>query len=371
MPAPTARTLPAVVVLVNPSTPWQEENWTKKSFCPYRRLLLCSGALLQGHGVPSPPAWLLQALAQRLRRKTGLSLFNFDVIVPMHCHRRLTQQHSVSPHGTGSGAAGGAGTPNGGSPPPAPPNSIAAAAAAALAAVQADAPAAAACEHPALEEEPAVLNLTAASAASAAAAAVGTRIEGHCGGVAAGGNARHHQQQAQHAQQGPGQQEELLYHLIDINYFPGRCPGLQPHPRPSAAPRCARAGAALGPLRIPGAALRAGAAKVHCRSGRARLLLRSPSWATLPVPWLQLPLCASLGAGYEKMPNYEQYMVQFLRSVCFRDQAQQHEAAGQRQAAGQAAQQAQQQQAQLAPEPAAAGPAQRQGQLEQEQHMLH
>ncbi|KAL4446825.1 hypothetical protein ABPG77_008069 [Micractinium sp. CCAP 211/92] len=240
----------------------------------------------KGHGVPSPPAWLLQALAQRLRRKTGLSLFNFDVIVPMHCHRRLTHQHSVSPHGTGSGAAGGAGTPNGGSPPPAPPNSIAAAAAAALAAVQADAPAAAACEQSALDDEPAVLNLTAASAASVAAAAAGARVEGHGGGgVAAGSSARHRQQQAQ---QGPGQQE-LLYHLIDINYFP----------------------------------------------------------------------------GYEKMPNYEQYMVQFLRSFCFRDQAQQHEAAGQRQAAGQAAQQAQQQQAQLAPEPAAAGPAQRQHQLEQ------
>ena len=51
--------------------------------------------LLQGHGVPPPPDWLLQALAARLRAHLGLSLFNFDVIVPAS--------------GSGGGAPGGLG----------------------------------------------------------------------------------------------------------------------------------------------------------------------------------------------------------------------------------------------------------------------
>lgn len=38
--------------------------------------------LAQGHGVPTPPDWLFGALAQRLRAHLGLSLFNFDVILP-------------------------------------------------------------------------------------------------------------------------------------------------------------------------------------------------------------------------------------------------------------------------------------------------
>lgn len=36
----------------------------------------------QGHGVASPPEWLIQQLAARLRQHLGLTLFNFDVIVP-------------------------------------------------------------------------------------------------------------------------------------------------------------------------------------------------------------------------------------------------------------------------------------------------
>ena len=37
-----------------------------------------------GHacGVPEPPAWLVEALADELRKRLGLHLFNFDMIRP-------------------------------------------------------------------------------------------------------------------------------------------------------------------------------------------------------------------------------------------------------------------------------------------------
>ena len=37
-----------------------------------------------GHacGVPQPPAWLVEALADKLRQRLGLHLFNFDMIRP-------------------------------------------------------------------------------------------------------------------------------------------------------------------------------------------------------------------------------------------------------------------------------------------------
>lgn len=201
--------------------------------------------LPQGHGVPSPPAWLLQALAQRLRRKTGLSLFNFDVIVPMHLHRRRL------PHGTSAGEAapsGGASQArlNGGSSGGA--NAFAAAAAQAVAEVECAAQHAAAA---AAAEEPVAMELSAAGPSAAAEAAV---VEPPQAAAAAPPGGQAQQQQAQQAdqQQAQGGQQtgaaantaeagaagagaaaaaaggeeepgELLYHLIDINYFPGGC----------------------------------------------------------------------------------------------------------------------------------------------------
>ena len=37
----------------------------------------------RGHGVPMPPAWLWRGIATRLRDTLGLTLFNFDLIVPL------------------------------------------------------------------------------------------------------------------------------------------------------------------------------------------------------------------------------------------------------------------------------------------------
>lgn len=180
--------------------------------------------LPQGHGVPSPPAWLLQALAQRLRSKTGLSLFNFDVIVPMHLHRRR-------PHATSSAAEVAT------SPPAVHGSSIAAAAAAAVAEADASAP-----QHlngggtlvhvaaggPAADEEPVALDLREAVAAEAAAlsasASLDTELPQQAAAELASSAAQQAQQQQAAAASEPGEQQELLYHLIDINYFPGVCP---------------------------------------------------------------------------------------------------------------------------------------------------
>ncbi|EFN57042.1 hypothetical protein CHLNCDRAFT_143757 [Chlorella variabilis] len=169
------------------------------------------GSREQGHGVPSPPAWLLQALAQRLRRQTGLSLFNFDVIVPMHCHRRRLR-HDSSTAGVGTPAssleqarmqqAGQAGQQAGG--------------------VQQNG----ACRPQQAEqaEEPAALDLRLAEAQAAAAAAAAPAVLHDAaarGGACVGQERRPPSEHAGHAGQGEeGQQQELLYHLIDINYFP-------------------------------------------------------------------------------------------------------------------------------------------------------
>ena len=76
--------------------PWQHAQSDGKG---ERRLLTAftPPPLLQGHGVAPPPDWLLQALAARLRAHLGLSLFNFDVIVP------------AGGRGGGGGSAPGAG----------------------------------------------------------------------------------------------------------------------------------------------------------------------------------------------------------------------------------------------------------------------
>lgn len=69
---------------------WQ---WLRRTYRRFgSRVLFAQGAVwcLQGHGVLSPPGWLIQELAQRLRQHLGLNLFNFDVIVP------LAQRHGGS-----------------------------------------------------------------------------------------------------------------------------------------------------------------------------------------------------------------------------------------------------------------------------------
>jgi hypothetical protein len=160
--------------------------------------------------VPSPPAWLLHALAQRLRQEIGLSLFNFDVIVPMELHRPRTQQAQQAQQ-PGEGAGGSCvglsaqpGAQAAGANDSHLPGGEAAAAAAA--------------------EEPACLDLRAAAEALAAAAAKPAQQQPE---------EQQQPQQLQQPQQQQGQQpgeegaeEELLYHLIDINYFPGGCLGL-------------------------------------------------------------------------------------------------------------------------------------------------
>jgi hypothetical protein len=169
-------------------------------------------AALQGHGVPSPPAWLLRALAQRLRHQTGLNLFNFDVIVPMHLHRRSSPQAAHDLHQGGSAAE----------------DSPAAAAAAASGASseqqelsqlrgpgEAGGGTATGREDPAADD-PVVLDLQAAAQAAAAAAAATAAVEQEA--------AARRQAERQGGTRGgeeAGEQGELLYHLIDINYFPG------------------------------------------------------------------------------------------------------------------------------------------------------
>ena len=37
----------------------------------------------RGHGVPVPPEWLWRGIAEKIRTQLGLSLFNFDLIVPL------------------------------------------------------------------------------------------------------------------------------------------------------------------------------------------------------------------------------------------------------------------------------------------------
>eukprot|EP00887_Chlorella_sp_A99_P003416 scaffold7.g3416.t1 len=53
----------------------------------------------KGHGVPSPPAWFIEQLAQRLQAHLGLNLFNFDLIVPMEEVRRLRLQQQAGANG--------------------------------------------------------------------------------------------------------------------------------------------------------------------------------------------------------------------------------------------------------------------------------
>jgi len=38
----------------------------------------------KGHGVPTPPQWAWKAIARTLKHNLGLTLFNFDIIVPLH-----------------------------------------------------------------------------------------------------------------------------------------------------------------------------------------------------------------------------------------------------------------------------------------------
>ncbi|KAL4856048.1 60S ribosomal protein L35a-3 [Chlorella vulgaris] len=187
----------------------------------------------KGHGVPSPPAWLLRALAQRMRHQTGLNLFNFDVIVPMHLHRRSSPQAAHASHQGGSAAE----------------ERPAAAAAASGASSERQelsrlrrpgeagggTGAAAEGQDPAADD-PLVLDLQAAAQAAAASAAATAAVEQE-----AAARRQAERQRGTRGGEEAGEQGELLYHLIDINYFP----------------------------------------------------------------------------GYEKMPDYEAYMLQFLRSIAF------------------------------------------------------
>lgn len=166
--------------------------------------------------MPSPPAWLLQALAQRLRAKTGLNLFNFDVIVPMHLHRRQLPHAASAPAAAAAAAeaSGSQAQQNSAHPPLASANTPAV---------------------PGGDEEPAAIDLRVAAAAEAAAAGGPAATAGANAAVAGQQEAGQRQQQAGQQQQPSfgqqaGQQEEqqqdpeeLLYHLIDINYFPGGC----------------------------------------------------------------------------------------------------------------------------------------------------
>lgn len=38
----------------------------------------------KGHGVPTPPKWAWESIARTLQHNLGLTLFNFDLIVPLH-----------------------------------------------------------------------------------------------------------------------------------------------------------------------------------------------------------------------------------------------------------------------------------------------
>lgn len=46
-------------------------SWGKEDLAP------------QGHGVPKPPEWVFTGLAKFVQQETGLTLFNFDIIVPL------------------------------------------------------------------------------------------------------------------------------------------------------------------------------------------------------------------------------------------------------------------------------------------------
>lgn len=49
----------------------RSRSWGKEDLAP------------QGHGVPKPPEWVFTGLAKFVQRETGLTLFNFDIIVPL------------------------------------------------------------------------------------------------------------------------------------------------------------------------------------------------------------------------------------------------------------------------------------------------
>ena len=194
-----------------------------------------------------------------------MSLFNFDVIVPMDLHRSRTQQAQQQQSGAGgscvdlSDQAGAQAAGADGSHLPAKEAAAAAA-----------------------TEEPVCLDLRAAAEALAAAAAKPVQQQPE--------ERRQQQQQEQQPQQQQpgeeGEREELLYHLIDINYFPGGCPG------------------AWGwhDERHDSSWLLAGCFVAAGCSLVVRLVWRSPPHMYHPCCPPVPPTCT---AGYENMPSYQ------------------------------------------------------------------
>ena len=71
IPVPHVET-PDVEIVSRVSAYPRARSWGKGDLAPL------------GHGVPRPPEWLWKGIADRIRKRLGLSLFNFDLIVPLH-----------------------------------------------------------------------------------------------------------------------------------------------------------------------------------------------------------------------------------------------------------------------------------------------
>jgi len=79
-PAPTIEALAAMEA----QPPLPLEVVSRVSAYPRSRSWGKSDLAPVGHGVPTPPEWLWKGKAEQLRATLGLTLFNFDVIVPRH-----------------------------------------------------------------------------------------------------------------------------------------------------------------------------------------------------------------------------------------------------------------------------------------------
>ena len=63
---------PHVEVMSRVSAYPQSRSWGKYDLAP------------PGHGVPAPPEWFWREISSRIREILKLTLFNFDLIVPLH-----------------------------------------------------------------------------------------------------------------------------------------------------------------------------------------------------------------------------------------------------------------------------------------------
>lgn len=84
---------PDVEVISRVSAYPRSRSWGKDDLAP------------EGHGVPVPPDWLWKGLAKHLREKLGLTLFNFDLIVPLDPPQH---QRGLLPGSDGCAPGGGA-----------------------------------------------------------------------------------------------------------------------------------------------------------------------------------------------------------------------------------------------------------------------